>query len=137
MLTTHDIPIRVRYQETDAQGHVHHATYINYFEQGRVELLRAAGHSYRELEEQGMMLVVVEVNCRYLRPAHFDDVLTLRTSTQKVRGTRIWHHYHVLLDDEIIVDANTTVACVNRDGRPQRLPQWLRDAPVADEDTKS
>jgi acyl-CoA thioester hydrolase len=130
MLTSHEIPIRVRYQETDAQGHVHHATYLNYFEQGRVELLRAAGHSYRDLETQGMMLVVVEVNVRYIGPAHFDDVLTLQTSTQKVRGTRIWHHYHVLLNDKIIVDATTTVASVNRQGKPQRLPDWLLNAPV-------
>jgi acyl-CoA thioester hydrolase len=130
MLTSHEIPIRVRYQETDAQGHVHHATYLNYFEQGRVELLRAAGHSYRDLETQGMMLVVVEVNVRYIGPAHFDDVLTLQTSTQKVRGTRIWHHYHVLLNDKIIVDATTTVASVNRQGKPQRLPDWLHNAPV-------
>ena len=131
MLASHEITFRVRYQETDAQGHVHHANYLNYFEQGRVELLRAAGHSYRDLESQGLMLVVIEVNCRYLGPSKFDDELTLRTTTQQVRGTRIRHQYHVLRGDDVLVDATTVVACVNRDGRPQRLPDWLRNAPTA------
>ena len=131
MLFFHEITIRVRYQETDAQGHVHHANYLNYFEQGRVELLRAAGHSYRDFESQGLMLVVVEVHCRYLGPSQFDDELTLRTTTEHIRGTRIRHHYHVLRGDTILVDATTVVACVNREGRPQRLPKWLLDAPTA------
>ncbi len=63
----HDLSIRVRYQETDAMGRVHHANYINYFELGRTELLRSAGFSYKHVEEEGFYLVVAEVGCRYLR----------------------------------------------------------------------
>ncbi len=75
MLRHHEIEIRVRYQETDGQGRVHHANYLTYFELGRTELLRAAGYDYRQLEAQGWMLVVSEMNCRYFQPASFDDLL--------------------------------------------------------------
>src|SRR5918993_1041142 len=95
MLTEHEIEIRVRYQETDGQARVHHANYFNYFELGRTELLRAAGHSYRQLEESGYMLVVAEISCKYFLPAAFDDVLRLRTSTVSARGARVEHRYEV------------------------------------------
>lgn len=128
MLREHHTTIRVRYQETDAQGRVHHANYINYFEVGRVELLRAAGRSYRQLEAEGVLLVVTEVSCRYHKPALYDDLLTLRTSTGEVKGTRIEHLYELRRDHELLVQGRTVVACVDRAGRPRRLPQWLRDA---------
>lgn len=126
MLTQHETPIRVRYQETDAQGRVHHANYINYFEVGRVELLRAAGKSYRELEADGVLLVVVEIACQYLRPACYDDLLVLRTRTGEISGTRIEHLYELRRDDELLATGRTVVACIAPTGRPQRLPAWLR-----------
>src|SRR5919112_73707 len=75
----HETSLRVRYSETDAQGIVNNANYLSYFEVGRVEWLRAAGLSYRELEEQGYGFVVVEALVRYRRAAFFDDELTLHT----------------------------------------------------------
>lgn len=125
MLRQHEIQIRVRYQETDAQGRVHHATYLNYFEVGRVELLRAAGYSYRELEEQGIFLVVREVSCRYHEPAFYDDLLTLRTTTVRSRGVRIEHRYELFRDGQLLADGRTVVACVDRQGKVRRLPRWL------------
>lgn len=122
----HELEIRVRYQETDAQGHVHHANYLNYFEQGRVELLRAAGHSYRELEKQGIMLVVVEMSCRYYAGANFDDLLRLKTTTVRSKGARIEHRYELLRDAELLAEGRTVVACINRTGKVHRLPEWLR-----------
>jgi acyl-CoA thioester hydrolase len=121
----HDIEIRVRYQETDGQGRVHHANYLTWFELGRVELLRAAGHSYRELEEAGIYLVVAEVAVQYHLPALFDDVLTLRTTTVKAKGARIEHRYQVFRGQELLAEGTTTVACINRSGRVSRLPAWL------------
>jgi acyl-CoA thioester hydrolase len=126
MLTQHEIEIRVRYQETDGQGRVHHANYLTWFELGRVELLRAAGHSYRELEEAGIYLVVAEVTLRYYLPAFFDDVLKLRTTNVRANGARIEHQYEVVRSDELLAEGTTTVACINRAGRVSRLPQWLR-----------
>lgn len=126
MLREHEIEIRVRYQETDAQARVHHANYLNYFEIGRVELLRAAGYSYRELEESGVMLVVSEAFCRYFLPANYDDLLRLRTTTVRAKGARIEHRYELFRKDELLAEGRTTVACITQDGKVGRLPSWLR-----------
>jgi len=123
----HEIEIRVRYQETDGQGRVHHANYLTWFELGRVELLRAMGHSYRELEEAGIFLVVADASLRYYLPAFFDDVLRLRTTTSRAKGARIEHRYEVLRGDELLAEGTTTVACIDKSGRVTRLPGWLRE----------
>ncbi len=123
---THETTIRVRYQETDAQGRVHHANYINYFEIGRVEMLRASGISYRQLEESGIMLVVTDVECKYFLPAQYDDLLVLKTTNVLAKGVRIRHRYEITKDSQRVVMGETTVACVNRDGKVTRLPAWLR-----------
>ena len=125
MIREHEIQIRVRYQETDAQGRVHHANYMTYFEMGRVEQLRAAGYDYRRLEEEGTILVVAEVRCRYFRPASYDDVLTLRTTTVRTTNARIDHHYLLLRDDLKLAEGQSTLACVDRNGTVQRIPEWL------------
>jgi acyl-CoA thioester hydrolase len=125
MLAQHDIQIRVRYQETDGQGRLHHANYFTYFEMGRTELLREAGLSYREFEAAGLMLVVSEITCQYLAPASYDDVLTLRTTTAAARGARVTHDYHLLRGEELLATGRSVVACINRDGRATRLPDFL------------
>ena len=125
MLTSHEIEIRVRYQETDGQGRVHHANYLTWFELGRVELLRAMGHSYRELEAAGVMLVVAEMNVEYFLPAFFDDVLTLRTTAIKAKGARIEHEYKVHRGSELLARGKSTIACIDRTGKVSRLPKWL------------
>ena len=122
----HQVEVRVRYQETDAQGRVHHANYINYFEIGRVEMLRANGVSYRQFEETGLMLVVIAVNCEYFVPASYDDLLTVKTTIVRARGVRIQHRYEITRQEELVVTGETTVACVNHDGLVTRLPGWLR-----------
>jgi acyl-CoA thioester hydrolase len=126
MLTQHEIEIRVRYQETDGQGRVHHANYLTWFELGRVELLRAAGHNYRELEEAGIYLVVSDVSVQYYLPALFDDLLRLRTTTVRAKGARIEHRYEIARGEELLAEGSTTVACIDRSGRVTRLPSWLR-----------
>ena len=125
-MLAHTIEFRVRYQETDGQGIVHHANYLTWFEQGRVELLRSAGHSYRELEEQGIRLVIAEANLRYYLPARFDDLLRLVTTAVRAKGARIEHRYELFRSDELLAEATTTIACINRAGRVTRLPAWLR-----------
>ena len=131
----HDIQIRVRYQETDGQARVHHANYFTYFEQGRTEFLRAIGRSYRDVEAEGHLLVVAEIGCEYFAPAAFDDVLTLRTTIVKAKGARIEHRYEVFRDKELLARGRSIVACVDRTGRPKRLPDWLIHVkqPAADE----
>lgn len=131
MINQHDVEIRVRYQETDGQGRLHHANYFTYFEVGRTELLRAAGFNYRELEEQGWMLVVSEITCQYYLPASYDEVLRLRTTTLEARGARIVHQYQVYRGDDLLAEGRSVLACISRDGRVRRLPPELafkRDA---------
>ncbi|MCA9263275.1 MAG: acyl-CoA thioesterase [Planctomycetales bacterium] len=125
MTPEHTITIRVRYQETDAQGRVHHANYFTYFEMGRVEQLRAAGYDYRRMEEEGTFLVVYDISCRYLLGACYDDVLTLTTRTTRVTGTRVFHEYEVRREETLVAQGNSVLACVDRAGKVCRLPDWL------------
>lgn len=125
------LEVRVRYQETDAQGRVHHATYPNYFECARVEMLRAAGISYAVLESQGVILVVTELGCKYLGGAVFDDLLVVEVETVRAKGTRIHHQYSISRGQEVLVTGHTVVACINPQGRPQPLPDFLRSIPSA------
>jgi acyl-CoA thioester hydrolase len=125
MLYEHEIEIRVRYQETDAQGRVHHANYLTYFELGRTELLRAAGYEYRRIEEEGWMLVVAEMNIKYYLPASYDDLLRLRTTVTEAKGARAVNKYEVFRGDVLLAEGHSVVACINRQGRVTRLPKAL------------
>jgi acyl-CoA thioester hydrolase len=131
MSIEHQLEIRVRYNETDGQGRVHHAQYLNFFERGRVELLRSLGHNYRDVEESGLMLVVTEMNVRYLGAAVFDDLLTLTTRVVKAKGVRIEHSYEIVRPQEPqvvkIVTASSVIACIDRQGNVRRLPDYLRN----------
>jgi len=123
---SHDVQIRVRYQETDGQQRVHHANYFTYFEIGRTEMLRSTGATYRAFEEAGLMLVVSEATCRYREAAAYDDLLTLRTTLEAVGGASITHAYEIIRDGRILATGRMVVVCVDRDGRVRRLPDWLR-----------
>jgi acyl-CoA thioester hydrolase len=125
MLTEHEIEVRVRYQETDGQGRLHHANYLTYFEMGRTELLRAAGYNYRDLEAEGWMLVVFEISCKYRQPAFYDDLLRLRTRVVTARGAKVIHEYEVSRDGTVLATARSTLACIDREGRVCRLPDAL------------
>ncbi len=126
MLTEFILEFRVEYFETDGQQRVHHGNYLNYFERGRVEMLRAAGISYKELEATGLMLVVTEMNVKYLAAAEFDDLLRLTTRVISAKGVRVRFEYTIHRGDELIVTAESTIACIDRSGRPRRLPEHLR-----------
>jgi acyl-CoA thioester hydrolase len=125
-MVTGETTIRVRYAETDRMGLLHHANYLIYFEQARTELLRSLGLTYRDIEDQGFLLVLTKIEVRYKRPAHYDDVLTIRTFVERTTAVRIDHRYEVSRDGLLIAEGNTTLACVDREGRPQALPEALR-----------
>jgi acyl-CoA thioester hydrolase len=124
----HSYSFRVRYHEVDGQGRVHHAQYLNYFERGRVEMLRETGHSYKELEASGLMLVVRKMEVEYVYPAEFDDELTLQTVVELSKGARIRHRYELNRDrdGQSIVRATSEIACVDRSGAVRRLPDYLQ-----------
>ena len=124
---TGEIQIRVRYAETDRMGLLHHANYLVYFEQGRTELLRARGLSYRDLEDQGYLLVLTRIQVRYRSPARYDDLLTLRTAVLRTTSVKIEHRYEVFRDGVLLAEGQSTLGCVDRQGRVQMLPTLLTE----------
>src|SRR5438874_5119123 len=127
MATTGEVAIRVRYAETDRMGLLHHANYLVYFEQARTELLRSLGLTYKDMEDQGFLLVVTKVEVHFRRPAKYDDLLTVRTAVTKTTMVRIDHRYEVFCEGQLLADGSSTLACVDREGRPQLLPEFLRE----------
>jgi acyl-CoA thioester hydrolase len=125
-LRQHEITLRVRYKETDPMGFLHHANYLTYFEIGRTELFRAAGGNYRKMEEDGLLVVVAKAECRYRRPARYDDVLTLRTTITRVTQAKIEHQYELFRDGECLAVGHVTLAVVDRSGKIQPVPEWLQ-----------
>jgi acyl-CoA thioester hydrolase len=123
---TGEVTIRVRYAETDRMGFLHHANHLVYFEQGRTELLRTQGLAYKDLEDQGALLVLTRLQVRYRRPARYDDVLTLRTTVVRTTAVKIEHRYELMRDGELLAEGETTLGCIDREGRPRILPDILR-----------
>jgi len=121
-------PVRVRYEETDALGVVHHSNYLRYFEVARVELLRALGVDYRALEARGRRLAVVEARAAFRAPARFDDVLAVRCMVRRVRPARIDLGYEVTREGRVLCEGETVLASLDADGRPARLPDEVRAA---------
>jgi acyl-CoA thioester hydrolase len=125
MLTQHEIEFRVRYDETDPMGFLHHARYFTYFEIGRTELLRASGGNYRKMEEDGQFVVVVKAECSFHRPARYDDLLRLRTTITKTSQAKIEHQYELFRGDERLATGHVTLGVVNREGKIQPVPEWI------------
>ena len=117
--------LRVRYQETDGQGIVHHGNYLTYFEKARIELLRHHGISYRDIEESGLMLVVAEARVEYFQPALFDDLLLVSVTVARIKGAAIEHTYVITRGETEIVRGFTRIGCVSKDNRIKRVPIWL------------
>jgi acyl-CoA thioester hydrolase len=120
-----EITIRVRYAETDRMGLLHHANYLVYFEQARTELLRDFGLTYKDMEDAGFLLVLTKVEVRYKQPARYDEVLTISTTVARTTPIRIEHKYEVFREGRLIAEGNTTLACIDRDGKVQALPDWF------------
>ena len=128
MLREFETQVRVRYDEADPMGMVHHANFFRYFELGRTEMLRATGGSYRKMEAAGLLIVVVKANVSFRRPARYDDLLTIRTKVREFGHAKIEHEYVILRDEELLTEATVTLAVLDRDGNVQRVPDWLRDS---------
>ena len=124
-MLTGEIHVRVRYAETDRMGLLHHANYLVYFEQARTELLRDQGRTYKDIEDQGFFLVIAKLEVKYRSPAHYDDLLTIRTTVTRTSPVRLEHKYEVYRDRTLLAEASSTLACVDREGKLQAMPDWL------------
>lgn len=117
--------IRVRYDEVDPMGFVHHANYFRYFEYCRTEALRAIGGSYKQVEESGLFVVVVRADIRYRNPAKYDDLLTIHLELSNVGRAKIEHTYQVMRDGEVLNESVMTLAMIDRTGSVQPIPEWM------------
>jgi len=125
---------RVIYGDTDNMGIVYYANYLRFFELGRNEYMRARGVTYREVESRGLALPVTEARCRYLRPARYDDLLTVETRVTRARGARVVFSYAIRNEaGELLAEGETEHAAVGAGGRPQRVPPDLLEVLAAEE----
>jgi len=128
MFTT-DIQLRVRYAETDQMGYVYYGNYATYFEVARVEAMRSFGISYKELEKEGVMMPVLEYKSKYIRPAKYDDLLTITISIKQMPTTRILFEYEVKNEAGTLLNvAETTLVFIDmKTGKPCVAPQNFQD----------
>ncbi|MFT4662382.1 MAG: acyl-CoA thioester hydrolase [Patiriisocius sp.] len=122
--------IRVRYAETDQMGYVYYGNYPQYYEVGRVEAMRQLGMPYKKLEENGIMLPVSHLNVKYIRPAHYDDLLTIKTTIKKIPEVRIEFEYEIYNEKDVLLNIGTTtlVFVDLNSGRPTKAPQEMIDS---------
>ena len=112
----------VRYAETDMMGVVYHGSYLPWFEVGRTSLLKELGLAYRQLEADGYRLPVLEVFAKFLRPALYDDTITIVTTLREKPLLRIRLEYEVRRGDELLATGSTVHAFIDREGKPVRPP---------------
>ncbi len=126
----HTIQIVPRYAETDQAGVVHHTVYPVWFEMGRTELLRANGLAYSDLEKAGIFFVVAELTVKYRRPALYDETLDLTTVCTRITPARVEHTYTLKRPSTglILCEGTTILACVDAEGKPRRMPDFMNPA---------
>lgn len=120
-----DVPVRVRYADTDRMGIVYYGTYPIYFEMGRSEFMRERGFTYRQFEEGGYHLVVTGMEVKYLSSAVYDDLLVVRTSVSDVQSRGLAFNYTILKDGITVVQGKTRHICLNVERKPVRIPSFL------------
>lgn len=129
--SAHSHTFRVRYAECDPMGIAHHASFILWLEQGRIDWLRQQGVSYRDLEAEGVLLPVTHLDIRYRQPALFDDLLQLHTVLEEVGASRVVFRYELQRPSvdpapTVLATARVELATIGRNGKPRRLPVELR-----------
>lgn len=126
---SHTTKIKVRYGETDQMGVVYHGNYAQYLEIGRIEWLSALGISYKEMEQQGLMLPVVVLNITYCKPSFYDDTLSIKTTLVKQPKVSVEFDYEIYNSDgDLITTAYSKLVFVDMKTRqPTRCPQYFLD----------
>lgn len=124
-MLTREFQFRVWYKDTDQMGVVHHSNYICYYEAARSELLRSFGTSYADMERDGVMMPILEVHSKYLRPAHYDELITVRVSLRGLPMARITFDYEIFNPaGELLNTGSTVLGFLHSDNRrPCRAPQ--------------
>ena len=118
-----EIEIRPRYAETDQMGVVYHGNYFTWFEVGRSELFRTLGYTYKQLEDEGIILPVTECSCKYIKSALYDEMVIIKTSVDYLKGVRIGLKYEILRasDRELLAEGATVHAFVDKELKPVKI----------------
>ncbi|QNK64531.1 acyl-CoA thioesterase [Pedobacter sp. PAMC26386] len=105
---SHSTKIRVRYSETDQMGYVYNGNYAQYYEVGRVEMLRSLGMTYGKMEESGVMLPLLELKCKFIKPAFYDQEITIKTTIKELPGVRMIFDYELFNEQEELINIGAT-----------------------------
>ena len=124
---TTETTLRVRYAEADSMGIVHHSNYTTYLEEGRSDYARQRGYPYGQVEREGIYLLVTEINLRYHKPAHYEDLITVRTCVTRVQSRGMVFSYEILRAGDLLVTGTTKHICITHDGQVARVPEAWRD----------
>ena len=121
------LPHRVSYGETDTMGYLYYAEYLHLFERSRSEFIRSMGMSYADVERFGIMLPVREAQCRYRKPARYDDLIHIHAGIAEVGRASLTFVYNVTDAERktLLAEGMTQHACTNKEGRPVRPPEWF------------
>lgn len=122
---SHSTKIRVRYGETDQMGYMYYGNYAQYYEVGRVEMLRNLGMSYSSMEADGIMMPVLELKCKYIKPALYDQEITVKTTIKELPGIRIFFEYELYNEKEELINmGSTTLVFVDmKKNKPTNPPE--------------
>lgn len=128
-MVSYETKLRVRYSETDKMGYVYYGNYPQYYEVGRVELMRSLGFSYRHLEDMGIMMPVQNLSVHYLRPAYYDDELTIKTMIREMPASRIRFEYEIYnIEGQMVNTGEAVLGFINAETRrPMRPPKEIMD----------
>lgn len=121
----HSVDIRVRYQETDQMGIVYYANYYVWFEVARTEYFRSLGFPYRDFERDKAFLVVVNSSCQYKRPAHYDDLITVKSWISSIKNSSFIFEYEVKRSRDLLAIGSTVHVFISKKGKPARIPSKL------------
>ncbi|GAB4406190.1 MAG: thioesterase family protein [Bacteroidia bacterium] len=129
-MIVNETQVRVRYGETDQMGYVYYGKYAEYFEVGRVEVIRSLGISYKSIEERGVLMPVAELQVQYRRPARYDDLLTIRTTIPELPRSSFLTQYEIHNEaGELLVTGQVRLAFVDKvRQRPIRVPDFVLEA---------
>lgn len=121
-----ELKLRIPYADVDQMGFVYYANYLVYFERARTEFLREYGLIYKEIEAKGIYLPVSESFCKYITPAHYDDVITIRTNLSNIGFASIEFEYEVFCEQKTIMTGRTKHPFVNSKFRPTKIPEEFK-----------
>lgn len=116
---------RIIYADTDKMGVVYHSNYFKFFEMFRGELMRENNLSYKEIENEGFMLPIIESHCEYKIPARYDDVIEITGNVSEIKGVRIKIECEIFCNTKLIAKGYTVHICTNENGKPIKIPSKI------------